>query len=119
MIFLDFMNKNWTKTIDFDANTYYEWSLTNADGIGTVLYEANNQITIIWTTQGTPSVNIFACNICDNEVSGCSQNSLPVLVKPKAVIYASNDTTICEGETLNLFVKDSRKPLLWHATNGS
>ena len=43
-------------------------------------------MTIVWTASGTPNVNIFACNICDNQIDGCSENSISVLVKPKAEI---------------------------------
>lgn len=98
-------------TIDFDPNTYYEWSLTNSNGVGDILYQANNQLSIVWTGAGTPNINIFACNICDNQIDGCSENSISVLVKPTAQINGSSDTTICEGETLELFVTNEVWPV--------
>jgi len=83
--------------VQFSPNTYYSWT---APTCGTMLDTTNNQMTIVWNqTTGQCNLQVYAINKC-----GSNTDYTTININPLPNAFAGNDTTMCEGDSIQLTV---------------
>ncbi|HIB21747.1 MAG TPA: PKD domain-containing protein [Rhodospirillales bacterium] len=88
----------------FIPATYYDWNFIDNFNIGTILTEANNELTIVFNNFGSAQIELSALSAC-----GSGSSSTVIIVKPNSILTTTPDpdTTICEGETITLSATNS------------
>lgn len=88
-----------TYTSPYQSNTYYEWQFDTA--IMQKVTISNNEITIVAKNYGSTTVKVWGLKVC-----GDAEASMIITVLPATQAVAHSDTTICKGDTANLYAEN-------------
>jgi gliding motility-associated-like protein len=79
--------------VPFLTATYYDWTTSG----GTIVKFANNEITVMFDSVGTYTIDVFALNEC-----GSNDGTKTVTVLPRPEVQASPDVIACAGTPVTL-----------------